>query len=163
MAMEALGGRMAEPHAAKENPKLPQGGSRVSWAAMKFDKAPPYVVEVFEAALATTPGVKRLMFGYPAGLRDGNMFCGVFGKQILVRLDAADRQRLLAEEGAEVFSPMPGRPMREYVLVPPSMLEDDRLLQSWIATAYDHAGTLPPKSASKAAVKPKKAPPRKKS
>ena len=46
---------------------------------MKFEKAPAWIVTLFDALLAETPGERRIMFGYPAGFVNGNMFTGVFG------------------------------------------------------------------------------------
>jgi len=44
---------------------------------------------------------------------------------MFVRLAEEDRAALLARPGAVVFSPMMGRPMREYVVLPQSVLEDE--------------------------------------
>jgi TfoX/Sxy family transcriptional regulator of competence genes len=63
-----------------------------------------------------------MMFGGPAYFVNGNMFAGVLGEQLMVRLDADDRAELLdADPGAVPFEPMPGRPMREYVTLPESI------------------------------------------
>jgi len=96
------------------------------------------------------------MFGCPSGFIGGNLFCGVFEDKLFVRLAEGDRNKLLAEEGAEPFDPMGGRPMREYVVFPSEWLEggDDEVLRSWMAKAASYARSLPPKSARRAAKKP---------
>lgn len=128
---------------------------------MKFDKAPPWLVSAFDGWLGGTVGVRRVMFGYPAGFLHGNMFCGVFGKSLFVRLGEADREALLREEGASTLDPMGGRPMREYVVVPPDLLDDDAAMRGWMARAVAYAQTLPPKAKAVTAAKkpgPKKKP-----
>jgi len=35
--------------------------------------------------------------------------------------------------------------MREYVVVPPAIVESVGEVQRWLAKAYDYAGSLPPK------------------
>jgi len=123
---------------------------------MKFEKAPPYIVETFEAALASTMGERRNMFSYPAGFANGHMFCGVFARQIFVRLAEDDRVLLLKRAGAHLFDPMGGRPMREYVVAPDDLLEDAAELRDWFAKAFAFAQSLPPKDAKpKKAAKPK--------
>ena len=94
---------------------------------MKFEKAPAWIVEVFDAAFLPTGGERRKMFGYPAGFVNGLMCCGVFGKSIFVRLNETDREALLKEEGAAYFDPMGtgARPMRNYVVVPPMMVDEN--------------------------------------
>jgi len=113
---------------------------------MKIPKPPAALVEVFDAVLAETPGERRLMFGCPCGFLGGNMFCGLFGSTMFVRLGDQDRAALLKLEGAGVFDPMGGRPMKEYVVLPPEMVEDEREAMRWARRAADHAATLPKKA-----------------
>lgn len=112
---------------------------------MKFKKPPPWLVELFDSLLTQTIGDRRLMFGHPAGFVNGNMFAAVFGDSIIVRLAETDRAALLAHEGAETFDPMGGRPMREYVVLPVAMLEDEEAVRAWMARALAFADELPPK------------------
>jgi TfoX/Sxy family transcriptional regulator of competence genes len=125
---------------------------------MQFKRPSPALVELFQKLLPATGGAGRTMFGCPCGFLGGNMFMGLFADQLFLRLAEPDRAKLLAEEGAEPFDPMGGRPMREYVVVPPAWLEGDAddELRGWIAKSVRYAKTLPPK-ASKAAGKKKAA------
>jgi len=120
-------------------------------------KAPPELVELFESVFPGPPAVGRQMFGYPAGFVNGNMFMGLFQEEMNLRLAPADRTELLQMEGAAVFEPMPGRPMTEYVRVPPSLLSDAAALEGWVAKALEYGASLPPKAA-KAKAKPKPKP-----
>jgi TfoX/Sxy family transcriptional regulator of competence genes len=114
-------------------------------AAVELIRNPPWLVELFEAALAESDATRRKMFGSACAFVGGNLCCGLFGTSMFVRLSGPDRARLLALPGAEPFDPMGGRPMREYALIPPSILEDEPALQHWIGRALDFAAGLPPK------------------
>jgi TfoX/Sxy family transcriptional regulator of competence genes len=122
---------------------------------MRIHPPTPALVELFGRLLPPTGGDARTMFGCPCGFLGGNLFMGLFEDKLFVRLAEADRARLLAEEGAEQFDPMGGRPMREYVVVPAAWLEgdDDRRLADWVAKAARYGRSLPPK-ARKPARKP---------
>ena len=80
------------------------------------------------------------MFGNLGAFVNGNMFLGLFGSQIGVKLGEPDRDRLLAEGGGP-FGPLE-RPMGGYVALPGGAL-DERAV--WVAKALDHVGALPPK------------------
>jgi hypothetical protein len=132
---------------------------------MRIRPPPPALVELFGKLLPETGGHGRTMFGCPCGFWGGNMFTGLFEDKLFVRLAQDDRAALLAEEGAEPFDPMGGRPMREYVVVPAAWLEGDadEVLRAWLSKAARYAKTLPPKPGRKtgdkraAAKKPAKA------
>jgi len=47
------------------------------------------------------------------------------------------------------FEPMPGRPMKEYAVVPPSIVAKPKELGAWIERAHRYGVTLPPKAAKK--------------
>jgi TfoX/Sxy family transcriptional regulator of competence genes len=113
----------------------------------------------FESAVPSARAVvKRKMFGYPAAFVNGNMFAGTFRDDIVVRLEEYDRGELLQSPGAKPFEPMPGRPMTEYVAVPPSFVRRPAELTRWIARAHKYAARLPAKEGPSAATKaPKKA------
>ena len=120
---------------------------------MKFKRAAPALVELFQGLLGQTHGNARTMFGCPCGFLNGNMFMGLFGDQLFLRLSETERTHLLGEEGAEAFDPMGGRPMREYVVVPADWLEGeaDAQLRAWVAKSAAYAATLPAKKPRKPA------------
>ena len=108
-------------------------------------KADPAAIKEFQRLLATVPGaVERPVFGQPAAFVAGNMFLGVFGDQVFVRLGDADRAAA-NEAGAKPFEPMAGRPMREYVVLPPKVLKDRKAAEGWTARSLRYAQSLPPK------------------
>lgn len=85
------------------------------------------------------------MFGYPAAFVGGNMSTGLHQDAWMVRLPEGARAELLALDGARVFEPMAGRPMREYVVLPPSVVGDDAALDLWVARSIAYAASLPAK------------------
>ena len=112
---------------------------------MAWKKAPQGLVETFEAVRPGAPAVHKQMFGYPCCFVNGNMFMGLHEEHMVLRLDEAERGRLLAMEGAMPFEPMPGRPMHEYVVVPGSLLADRGKLGKWVGKALAYAASLPAK------------------
>ncbi|WP_293680281.1 TfoX/Sxy family protein [uncultured Phenylobacterium sp.] len=113
---------------------------------MAWEKSPPWLVELFAASLPERPGLeRRRMFGYPVAFANGNMFAGLFGEVVFARLPPGERAGLEAEYGAVSFEPMPGRPMRAYVVIPESVLEDEALLARLLDQAYAFTAAMPPK------------------
>jgi TfoX/Sxy family transcriptional regulator of competence genes len=92
------------------------------------------------------PGIQlRQMFGYPAAFVNGQMFAGLHEEKMVLRLPEEERASFLLLAGARQFEPMPGWPMREYVVVPPSMLAARDELDGWILKALAYTISLPPK------------------
>src|SRR5437868_3189374 len=88
--------------------------------------------------------VRKPMFGYPALYLGGNMFAGTFQDKIVTRLSESERAKAL-KAGAKQFEPMPGRPMKEYVVVPAADVAKPAALAKWIEQARAYATTLPEK------------------
>ncbi|HEX2194585.1 MAG TPA: TfoX/Sxy family protein [Candidatus Limnocylindria bacterium] len=114
--------------------------------ATEWAKAPPELVETFTTAVAELGGAQqRKMFGYPAAFANGNMFTGIYQDRWFVRLGEDDRRRLAAA-GGSTFEPMRGRPMREYLELPASVLSDDAARADWLQRSLAYALSLPPKA-----------------
>jgi TfoX/Sxy family transcriptional regulator of competence genes len=114
-------------------------------AMPSFAKSPAELVERFITTLGAVPEASvRKMFGYPAAFVNGNMATGLHEANWFVRLpdDAAAE---LAEIGGQPFEPMPGRPMRGYVVLPPAIATDPAAVRAWVEQAIAHTGSLPPK------------------
>ena len=87
------------------------------------------------------------MFGYPAAFIGGNLTAGLHQERTSwCGCPDAERQERLAD-GWSLFEPMPGRPMREYVALPPEVAADVVAMRHWIERAAAHVRTLPPKAA----------------
>lgn len=91
------------------------------------------------------PGLaEKTMFGGLAMLLDGNMACGVHGGDLIVRIDPARHELLIAEPGVRPFD-MTGRPMRGWILVDASGSAEGADLRRWVAQGVAYARSLPPK------------------
>lgn len=111
-----------------------------------FEKSPPALVERFDAFVARFPEVeRRKMFGYPALFLGGNLVCGLYEQSWMVRLPDDAMTELLAMPGAAPFSPMAGRTMKGYAVLPADVVADDDALDHWVRRAIAHVATLPPK------------------
>ena len=65
------------------------------------------------------------MFGMPCVKRGGKAIAGFWQESVVFKLpDAVARERALALEGSELFDPMGGRPMKEWVVVPATHADD---------------------------------------
>jgi TfoX/Sxy family transcriptional regulator of competence genes len=99
--------------------------------------------ERFQAMVPDDPGVEvKPMFGNLGAFVHGNMFMGLFGADIGVKLPDSDRARLLAEPGAGPFGPAE-RPMASYVSLPADW--SAAAARPWIDSALETARALPPK------------------
>jgi TfoX/Sxy family transcriptional regulator of competence genes len=121
---------------------------------MQWRKSPQQLIDLFVSVIPDPPAVQRKMFGYPAAFVNGNMFMSLFQDDMILRLPESLREEFMKVDGAKIFEPMPGRPMREYIAVPPQVLADKKKLASWVSRALDYGASLKPKSRTS---KPKKA------
>ena len=87
---------------------------------------------------------EKQMFGGLAFLVNGNMCCGVRGREMLVRLDPAETDRALRDRHVRVFE-LAGRSMKGWILVGPAGLKSAAALAKWVRAGLDYAGSLPPK------------------
>jgi TfoX/Sxy family transcriptional regulator of competence genes len=114
-----------------------------------WKKTSPELVAAFDNAVPASPSVtRRPMFGYASAFVNGNMFAGTFQDGIVVRLAETDRAALLKLKGAKPFEPM-GRPMKEYVVVPASIVAKPKELGAWVRRGHRYALTLPAKTAAR--------------
>jgi TfoX/Sxy family transcriptional regulator of competence genes len=114
---------------------------------MKWKKAPQELIDLFDQAIADFRVVeKKKMFGYPCIFVNGNLTAGLYQDTMMMRLSETDRKQFLLLQGASVFEPMPGRPMKEYVMLPPAVLNNPAKLKNWLKKSIDYARTLPAKS-----------------
>jgi TfoX/Sxy family transcriptional regulator of competence genes len=99
----------------------------------------------FRSLVPDAAGVTiRPMFGNAAAFVNGNMFAGLFGEALFVRVDDGARDRLLAS-GGSAFEPMPGRPMRGYACLAPGWQSATEAAGEWVARALEHTAALPVK------------------
>jgi hypothetical protein len=112
---------------------------------MEMPKPTPDDLERFRASVPDDPRVVvKPMFGNLGAFVNGNMFMGLFGSAIGVKLAPDDAAALRSVEGAGAFGPAE-RPMGGYVSLPPAIVgtrDGDR----WTAAALAHVALLPPKA-----------------
>jgi hypothetical protein len=125
---------------------------------MEMAKASDEAKEHFRSVVPNTPEVVvKPMFGNLGAFVNGNMFAGLFGSTIGVKLSDADRQELESTERTVPFGP-PERPMGGYTGLPEVWNAegdgDDARAKAWAEKAFEYVSGLPPKA-------PKPAKPRK--
>jgi TfoX/Sxy family transcriptional regulator of competence genes len=100
----------------------------------------------FRGLVPDDPRVEvKPMFGNLGGFVNGNMFMGLFGADVGVKLPEARREALLAEKGAGPFGPAE-RPMSGYVTLPADWRGRPERAEPWIEEALAYVGSLPPKA-----------------
>ena len=103
--------------------------------------------ERFIELVPDAPGVEiKPMFGNLGGFLNGNMFMGLFGANIGIKLANDERDKLLTQPGAGPFGPE-DRPMGGYVTLPADWTA--RQATKWINQALAQAAALPPKAPKK--------------
>lgn len=117
---------------------------------MKLPKADEKSKEFFRSILPDDPRVTiRPMFGNISGFVNGNMFAGLFGNDLFVRVSDEDRTELLDKKGGRLLEPMKGRPMKDYVVIPKTWLTQPVTVRAWMNRSLDWTGKLPPKKKGK--------------
>ncbi|MGH2465475.1 MAG: TfoX/Sxy family protein [Candidatus Limnocylindrales bacterium] len=96
----------------------------------------------FRALVPADPRVEvKPMFGNLGAFVNGNMFMGLFGADVGVKLAPVDAESLARIDGAGPFGPAE-RPMSGWQTLPPAIAADS----PWIGKALDYVAGLPPKS-----------------
>jgi TfoX/Sxy family transcriptional regulator of competence genes len=114
---------------------------------MPWKKNSAEMVQFLDAALSSLPCQRRMMFGTPAYFVNDNMFAGLHEDHFILRLSESDRKALAdACDEATQFEPMPGRPMREYMVLPEELYSNPSALEEWLARSFSYVSALPPKA-----------------
>ena len=93
--------------------------------------------------------VVKPMFGNFGAFINGNMFMGVFGADVGLKLVDADQQAL-REAGGQPFGPSE-RSMSGYVALPPEFTQ--AMAKPWVDRSINYVGGLPAKTRDKPAKK----------
>jgi TfoX/Sxy family transcriptional regulator of competence genes len=106
--------------------------------------------EFFRSILPDDPGITiRPMFGNVSAFVNGNMFAGLFGNDLFVRVSEESRKELLDQKGASLLEPMKGKPMKEYVVIPKAWRTQPETVRLWVSRSLDWTSRLPPKKTKK--------------
>jgi TfoX/Sxy family transcriptional regulator of competence genes len=101
--------------------------------------------QYFRSLIPDDPAVVvKPMFGNLGAFVHGNMFAGLFGPDVGVRLDDAARDELTAIDGSGSFGPAE-RPMGGYISLPEAWRGTPDLAERWVGKALSHVRSLPPK------------------
>jgi len=120
---------------------------------MKIPKPTEADRERFTGLVPDAPRVQiKPMFGNLGAFVNGNMFMGLFGSDVGIKLPERDQQQLLAEPGAGPFGPQ-DRPMAGYVTIPADW--PAAKVSHWVGTSLAYVAGLPPKE-PKAAARPRR-------
>jgi len=103
----------------------------------------------FQKLVPPDPAVStRPMFGNLAAFVNGNMFCGLFGEDLFVRV-SDEEQAKIRKQGGKTFAPMAGRAMTGYVVVPSGWQRKPEAARAWMIAALAWSRALPPKKSAK--------------
>lgn len=86
---------------------------------------------------------EKKMFGGLAFLLGGRMAIAASSEGIMVRVDPAECDRLIASGSAHAME-MRGSAMRGWVRVPPERLNNSQELHRWVNRGVAYARSLPP-------------------
>lgn len=101
--------------------------------------------QFFRSLIPGDPAVEiKPMFGNLGAFVHGNMFAGLFGPAVGVRLDDAARAELEAIDGSAPFGPAE-RPMGGYTSLPQAWRSTPEVAEIWVGRALSHVTSLPPK------------------
>jgi len=87
----------------------------------------------------------RPMFGNLAAFVNGNMFSGLFGEDLFVRLPD-DEAAQVKRQGGRPFEPVPGHAMSGYVMVPPTWQKKPDAVRPWVVRALALTRAMPAKA-----------------
>jgi TfoX/Sxy family transcriptional regulator of competence genes len=117
---------------------------------MSMPKPSEQAKAAFQKLLPPDPAVStRPMFGNLSAFVNGNMFCGLFGEDLFVRVSDEDQTKL-RKQGGKAFEPMAGHAMSGYAVIPSGWQKKPDAARAWIVTALSWSKTLPPKGAKAA-------------
>ena len=101
--------------------------------------------ERFRALVPDGPGIEvKPMFGNLGAFVNGNMFAGLFGSAVGVKLPEAGLAELAKVAGSAPFGPAE-RPMGGYLSLPAAFVEQPDLAAPWMERALAHVAALPAK------------------
>ncbi|MBI1815478.1 MAG: TfoX/Sxy family protein [Deltaproteobacteria bacterium] len=113
----------------------------------KWKPAPKAAADAFASVITNLTGAEpRKMFGYACIFANGYLCVGLHEAGMIMRLADDDRIQFVERFQAQGFEPMPGRVMREYVVVPPPLLSDPKVLRNWAKKSVAYVCSLTPKA-----------------
>jgi TfoX/Sxy family transcriptional regulator of competence genes len=113
---------------------------------MEWKKAPIELVAFIKEKMKDVNCDYREMFGYPAYFINGNMFAGIHGDKLFLRLSDTDIEKIMkSHKEVSLFEPMPKRPMKGYIVIPKYLYLDNVLFKELLNESVKFVSSLPPK------------------
>ena len=117
---------------------------------MKMPKPSDQAKETFSAIVPAEPAITlRPMFGNLAAFVNGNMFTGLFGEGLFVRLPDTEAEAVI-EKGGKPFEPVAGHRMGGYVMVWSDWQKKPDSVKPLISRALTLTRAMPAKAKAKA-------------
>lgn len=88
---------------------------------------------------------EKKMFGGMAFFLKGNLLCGIYKNDLILRLDPKNFWGALEKPHTKPFD-ITGRPMRGWIMVEPTGIRTATSLQKWLQPALRYVSKLPKKS-----------------
>jgi TfoX/Sxy family transcriptional regulator of competence genes len=120
---------------------------------MKMPKPSEDAKEKFSALVPGEPAITlRPMFGNLAAFVNGNMFAGLFGEGMFVRLPDVEAESVI-KKGGKWFEPVAGHRMGGYVMVPGDWQKQPGAVKPLLQRALTLTRAMPAKAKKPAAKK----------
>ena len=123
---------------------------------MKMPKPSEQTKAAFTKLVPGDPAITlKPMFGNLAAFVNGNMFAGLFGEDLFVRLPVPEAQPIM-KAGGRPFEPVAGHAMSGYVVVPASWQKKPDAVRAHITHALTLTRAMPAKAKKPAPAAKKK-------
>jgi len=123
---------------------------------MKMPKPSEQAKAAFTKLVPGDPAITlKPMFGNLAAFVNGNMFAGLFGEDLFVRLPVPEAQPIM-KAGGRPFEPVAGHAMSGYVVVPASWQKKPDAVRAHITHALTLTRAMPAKAKKPAPAAKKK-------
>ena len=123
---------------------------------MKMPKPSEQAKAAFTKLVPGDPAITlKPMFGNLAAFVNGNMFAGLFGEDLFVRLPDAEAQPIM-KSGGRPFEPVAGHAMSGYVMVTAGWQKKPETVRAHITRALTLTRAMPAKAKKPAAAAKKK-------
>jgi TfoX/Sxy family transcriptional regulator of competence genes len=117
---------------------------------------PAHILELYEALVATNPGVERKGAAMPYTSLNGHMFSFLTKTGTLaLRLPAEERAAFLKMHKTQLCE-QHGTVLEEYVEVPDALLKKTKELEKYFTLSYSYVASLKPKPTKKKPAKKKR-------
>jgi hypothetical protein len=114
-------------------------------AKSKSPSAPPEIVELYEKLVATNPAIERKGATLPYTSHNGHMFSIIYKDGSMgLRLAEKDREAFM-KKYKTAHPEQYGAVLKEYVLVPISLLKKTKELKKYFDLSYEYVRSLKPK------------------